>query len=303
MSAHQLLAVESPAPINRPWRPRGRHLRRTDVKWAIAFALPYAAVLLAFMVYPLGYALWMARSPSLYADLIADRNYPIAVVNTLVFVGVGVNLMMLLALLLSGFFLRPRWWIRALLGIFVLPWAIATVQACVSFHWMLVTEQGLVDGLLAALFGIDGPLWLNSRWLAVGSNTVVYIWKWLPFWTLIFLAGRLTIPAEIYDAAEVDGATGVRRFVHVTVPFLANLYSVCTLVAVLWALGDFTTVFLVSGGGPVGQSEVLTTLGYRYAFGLANPALGIAAVITAMPVLVPLAVMLLRRARRGAVQL
>jgi multiple sugar transport system permease protein len=203
---------------------------------------PYAAVFLAFVVYPFGYALWMASKPSLYADLIADPLYLPTLLNTLLFVGLGVNIKMFLALLLSGFFLRRRWWIRALFPVYLLPWLIAAAQACISFHWML-QEQGLVDGLLSAFFGIDGPTWFNDRWLAVGSNIVAYVWKWMPFWTVIFLAARMTIPRDIYDSAEIDGATGVGRFVYVTFPLMANLYLVCTLLSTLWTLGDFTTAF------------------------------------------------------------
>ncbi len=92
----------------------------------------------------------------------------------------------------------------------------------------------------------------------------------MPFWTVIFLAGRMTIPRDIYDAAEVDGATGVRRFVHVTFPLLANLYLICTLLSTLWTLGDFTTVYLVSGGAPALSTEVLATLGFHYAFDTAQ---------------------------------
>ena len=257
----------------------------------------------AFVVYPVGYALWMASGPSLYADLIADRLYLPTIVNSLLFVGLGVNVKMFLALLLSGFFLRPRWWIRALLAIYILPWVLAAVQTCISFHWMLIGEQGLVDGLLAALFGIEGPIWFNNRWLALGSNIVAYIWKWMPFWTVIFLAARMTIPRDIYDAAEVDGATGPRSFVHVTFPLLANLYLICTLVSILWTLGEFTTVYLVSGGGPAGSTEVLATLGFHYAFDANQPALGVAAVMSALPVLIPIVILLMRRLRTSEVQL
>src|SRR5712671_5234260 len=126
------LSMQRPAPAGR------RHLLRPDSAWAIAFVLPYAAVFLAFAVYPIGYALWMASKPSLYADLIDDPLYLRTVVNTLLFVGLGVNVKMFLALLLSGFFLRPRWWIKGLLAVYVLPWALATAQACISFHWMLI---------------------------------------------------------------------------------------------------------------------------------------------------------------------
>jgi multiple sugar transport system permease protein len=277
-------------------------LRGSDFRWAIAFVLPYAAVFFVFVVYPFAYALWMAQKPSLYADLIADRSYLPPVVNTLLFAGLGVNVKMFLALLLSGFFMCRRWWIRASLAVFILPWVIAAAQACVSFHWTL-QEQGLVDGLLSALFGIDGPIWFNDRWLALGANIVVYIWKWLPFWTVIFLAARMRIPRDICDAAEVDGATGTRRFVHVTFPLLANLYLLCTLLSTLWIVGDFTTVYLVSGGGPAGTTDVPATLGFHYAFDSARPALGVAAVLSALPVLIPIMILLMRRLQASEVEL
>ncbi len=304
MIATQQVLADGPVAVEQPRRPpwRGR-LHRAELTWAIAFVAPYAAVFLAFLVYPLGYALWMASEPSLYADLIADPLYLPTVVNTLLFVGFGVNVKMFLALLLSGFFLRPRRWIKALLAVYILPWMLAAVPACVSFHWMLIDQRGLVDGLLAALFGVDGPIWFNDRWLALGSNVIAYIWKWMPFWTVIFLTGRMMIHRDLYDAAEVDGATGVRRFVHVTFPLLANLYLICTLLSTLWTLGDFTTAYLVSGGAPALSTEVLATLGFHYAFDAAKPALGIAAVMSAFPVLIPIAIVLMRKFQTSEVQL
>jgi multiple sugar transport system permease protein len=302
-STQQVLAAGPSVSVKGPWRPPGyRHLHGSDFTWAIAFVVPYAAVFFAFAVYPIGYALWMARNPSLYADLVADPHYLPTVVNTLLFVGLGVNLKMFLALLLSGFFMRRRWWIRALLVIYMLPWALAAVQSFISFHWMLIGEPGLVDGVLA-LFGIDGPIWFNDRWLAFGSNIIAYIWKWMPLWTLIFLAGRMAIPQGIYDAAEVDGATGSRRFVHVTFPLLANLYLVCTLLSTIWTFGDFNTVYFVSGGGPMGASDVLATLGFHYAIEIAAPALGVAAMMSALPVLVPIVIVLIRKLQTREVQL
>jgi multiple sugar transport system permease protein len=302
-STQQVFVAGPPLSVKGPRRPRGTaQLRGTDLRWAIAFVVPYAAVFFVFVVFPFGYALWMASKPSLYVDLIADPYYLPTVVNTLLFVGVGVNVKMFLALLLSGFFLRPRWWIRALLAVYILPWVIAAAQACVSFHWML-QEQGLVDGVLGALFGIEGPIWFNDRWLGLGWNIIAYIWKWMPFWTVIFIAARLKIPRAIYYAAEVDGAIGIRRFVHVTFPLLANLYLLCTLLSALWAIGDFTTAYLVSGGGPAGFTDVLATLGFHYAFDLGNPALGVAAVISALPVLIPIVFLLMRRLQTSEVRL
>src|SRR6516164_4314889 len=96
----QVLAAGPRLSVKGP--PGHRHLRGSDFRWSIAFVVPYAVVFVAFVIYPFGYALWMASKPSLYADLIADRSYLPAVVNTLLFVGLGVNVKMFLALLLSG---------------------------------------------------------------------------------------------------------------------------------------------------------------------------------------------------------
>src|SRR5215470_17997118 len=144
MSTQQVLAVPAPLPAKETRSPRRGNLRRADVIWGLAFVAPYAAVFLAFIVYPFGYALWLASDPSLYPELIADPLYLPTLVNTLLFVGLGVNVKMFLALLLSGFFLRPQWWIRVLLVIFMLPWLIAAAQVGISFHWMLIGELGLV---------------------------------------------------------------------------------------------------------------------------------------------------------------
>jgi len=214
-----------------------------------------------------------------------------------------VNVKMFLALLLSGFFMRRRWWIRALLPVYVLPWALPAIPAFVSFHWMLIGEEGFVDSVLSTLFGIQGPLWFTDRRLALGSNIVAYIWKWMPFWTLTFLAGRMAIPQEVYEAAEIDGASGFRRFAHVILPLLGNLYLVCTLLSTLWTVGDFTTVALVSEGAPSLSTNVLATLGFSYAFDAAQPSLGVAAVMSALPVLIPIAIVLMRALQTREVQL
>jgi multiple sugar transport system permease protein len=283
--------------------PPGRRLQRSELAWALAFLVPYLAVFAAFVVYPVGYGLWLARDPVLYGELFGDPRYAMTVVNTVIFVGLGVNLMMFAAVLLSGLFMRRDWWVRALLAVYLLCWALPAVPSFVSFHWMLIGEQGLVDSLLSELFGVEGPIWFNDRWLAVGWNIAAYIWKWMPFWTAVFVAGRMAIPQEIYEAAAIDGATGTRRFLHVVFPLLANLYLVCTLLATLWTVGDFNTVYLVSMGAPARSSEVLATLGFHYAFDAALPSLGVAAAMSALPLLVPLVLVLMRRLQAGEIQL
>jgi multiple sugar transport system permease protein len=214
-----------------------------------------------------------------------------------------VNLKLFFALLLSGFFMRPGWWVKGLLLIFVLPWAIPALPTFISIHWMLNGEWGLLNNALYILFGIEGPSWLNSRWLALGSAICSHLWKWIPFWTVILLAGRMSIPQEIYDAAKVDGATGLRSFMHVTFPLLANLYLVLTLLATIFLLGDFNSVFFVTCGGPANSTHLLATLGIRNAYEMGKPDLGVAAVMSALPLMIPLVIILMRKLKTAEVQL
>ena len=285
-------------------RPRWRvGLQGSDTSWAIAFVVPYVAVFVAFVAYPIVYGLWMGRDPALYGLLFSDPRYRITAVNTLLFVAIGVNVQMFLAFLLSGFFFSRSWWVRSLLAIFLVPWALPGLVVFTSIHFMLVTQWGLLDSLWRAVTGNDGPLFLTSEWIAMAANIVAYIWKWMPFWTLVFLAGRMAIPRDIHEAADIDGATGLQRLFHVTFPLLANVYLISTLLSTLWTLGDFTTVYFVSSGAPARLTDVLASYGFHEAFDSGYPNLGVAAMLSALPVLIPLVILLMRRVQLNRVQL
>jgi multiple sugar transport system permease protein len=101
----------------------------------------------------------------------------------------------------------------------------------------------------------------------------------------------------------VDGATGLRRFTHVTFPLLSGLYLVLTLLATIFLLGDFNTVTFITGGGPANSTHLLATLGIRDAFDLANPRLGVAVVMSALPVSIPLVFILMRKLKTSEAQL
>jgi len=112
-------------------------LQGSDFAWGLVFVLPYVAVFLLFVVYPVGYRLWLGSRPASYARLLADPIYVRTVVNTLLFLAIGVNVKLFLALLPSGFFMRPGWWTRGLLLVFILPWAVPAIPTFISWHWML----------------------------------------------------------------------------------------------------------------------------------------------------------------------
>ena len=121
-SAQQVLPLQTPIPAGRARRPRWHfRLQGSDTAWAIAFVIPYAVVFVAFIAYPVVFGLWMGSRPTLYTLLFSDPRYIDTLVNTLLFVCIGVNVKMFLAFLFSGFFMQRRWWVRALLVVFLLP--------------------------------------------------------------------------------------------------------------------------------------------------------------------------------------
>jgi multiple sugar transport system permease protein len=304
MDATQVIETGRGTTVTRPRRRAWRGgLQGSEYTWALAFVIPYIAVFIAFVAYPVIFGIWLGSDPQLYVELWDDPVYRMTVINTVLYLVIGVNVKMFLALLLSGFFMRPGWWVKALLMIYVLPWAVPALPTFISIHWMLNTDYGFINNALYDFFGSNGVAWLDERWPAMGSVILSYIWKNMPFWTVILLAGRMAIPEDIREAAKIDGATGIKSFTLITFPMLANLYLVCTLLSTIFTVGDFNTSTFVSGGGPAFSTYVLATLGIRDALDLAQPRLGVAAVMTALPLIIPLVIILMRKLRTAQVQL
>lgn len=245
-------------------------------------------------MYPVGYGLWLARNPASYVKLANDPIFLRTVINTLIFLGVGITIKMIIALFLSDFFVQDRWWIRILGLIFILPWAVPSITTILSIRFMLNPEWGVINHAIFALTGDDGPNWLNNPTLALALAMVVHIWKSLPFWTLILVAARLAIPNDLYEAADVDGATTLQKFRFVTWPSLQTLWLTCLILSTLWSLGDFNSVYLLTGGGPADLTHVLATLGLRY-LRLDQVEMSVAAVVCAMPLVIPLIYFMMKR--------
>src|ERR1700716_2867117 len=276
--------------------PRGPLSARfsTPQVWGFVLLAPYVLVFIAFVLYPVGYGLWLARHPASYVHLYDDPIFARAAVNTLIFLVVGINLKMLIALFLSGFFIQERSWIKWLSVLFILPWAVPSIPTILSVRFMLNPEWGVVNQLIFKLTGDDGPNWLNEPTLALSMAILVHIWKSLPFWTLILLAGRLAIPGELYEAASVDGAGAWHRFRFITWPSISTLYVTCTLLSMIFTVGDFNSVYLLTGGGPADLTHVLATLGIRY-LRLDQVGLAMASIVCALPLILPLVFVMMKR--------
>jgi multiple sugar transport system permease protein len=245
--------------------------------WGIVLLAPYLLVFLAFVVYPVGYGLWLARHPESYVALYNDPIFARAALNTLIFLLIGINIKMLIALFLSGFFAQQRTWIKWLSVLFILPWAVPSIPTILSVRFMFNPEWGVINQLI----------------LAIG----VHIWKSLPFWTLILMTGRLAISHDLFEAADVDGASWWQKFRFITWPSMQTLYITCTLLSMIWTLGDFNSVYLLTGGGPADLTHVLSTLGIRY-LRLDQLSLAMASIVCALPFVLPLVYFMMKRLSR-----
>jgi multiple sugar transport system permease protein len=262
--------------------------------WGALMVVPYLLVFFLLVVYPVIYAFWLARHPQDYVNLIEDPIFRRAVVNTLVFLFVGINLKMALALFLSGFFLVQRWWIKVLAVLFILPWAVPSIPTILSVRFMLNPEWGVINQTIFRLTFQDGPNWLNNPQLGLFFAILVHVWKSLPFWTLILMSGRLAISSDLYEAASVDGASGWQKFRFVTWPSVRQLYLTCAILSTIWSLGDFNSVYLLTGGGPADLTHVLATLGIRY-LRLAEVNMSMATIVAALPLILPLVYFMMKR--------
>ncbi len=286
------------APLAAP-RDDASGFTRDRAMWGAIMLAPYVLVFAVMVVYPVAYGLWLGLNWNSYRALFADPIFIRTVVNTIIFLFVAVNLKFLIALMLSGFFVQQRPWIRIVLVLFILPWAVPSIPTILSFRVMLNPENGMVNQQLFQWFGImEGPGWLTDPTLAFICSIFVHIWKSLPFWTLILITGRLAIAQDLYEAASVDGANRWQQFRFITWPSLATLYVTSTMLSMIWTLGDFNSVYLLTGGGPGDLNHVLATLGIRYMRNN-NLDLGIASIIVAMPLILPMVFVMVKRLSKG----
>jgi len=270
--------------------PRSRNLQ------GLLFSLPLIALFLAFVAYPLYFEVTQALDRYTYEVLFSDPIYVQTVVNTIVYVGIAVNVKLFLALLLSGLLESDDRATRFLSAIFLLPWAIPVLPGILSVRWMMSSQWGILN-LISEDLGLGTHHWLASRWTAIAALILFHIWKYLPFWTVILLAARRGIPRQLYEAAAIDGAGVFQAFRYISFPLLAGIYLICSLLSMVFTMGDFTNVWLMTGGAPGDSTHVLATLAYRYTFRVGKIDWGVGVFATALPVTLLFIFILIRKIR------
>jgi multiple sugar transport system permease protein len=249
----------------------------------LAFCGPLILLFLLLVLYPILYMIYMGLDREIYPAIFDDPIFIQTLWNTLFFVGIAVNVKMFLALVLSGLFNVENRFARILSGLFLLPWAIPSLPGILAFRWMLNGQWGIVNKILNDL-GFAGYPWLVRRPTAIAAAIIYHIWKYLPFWTLIFVAGRRSIPKELYEAGEIDGTAPLQKFRFITFPMLRNLFLICSLLSMVFTLGDFVIIKIMTGGAPGDSTHVLATLAYRYTFQMGKIDWGVGTFITALPI-------------------
>jgi arabinogalactan oligomer/maltooligosaccharide transport system permease protein len=200
-----------------------------------------------------------------YADILTSSTFVSRLTWTVVWtivcvvlhVGIGLGMAMLLN--------RPMRFRSLYRVLLVLPWAVPAFVSAFIWRYLLNGEFGVVNAMLRAA-GFGGISWLDDPFWAKVSVIACNVWLGVPFMMLALLGGLQSIPRELHEAAEVDGATPWQRFRHVTVPGLRPVSTTVVLLGTIWTFNQFPVIFLLTRGGPGGATEILVTYAYRQAF-------------------------------------
>jgi multiple sugar transport system permease protein len=277
------------------------------------FILPVVVLVLALVAYPFTYAVYLSMTRKFvgmppvfvglenYIRLAGDGFFLRAIWNSFIFTFGSVifklGLGMVMAIVLTSN-IRFRSFFT---GVLLVPWVAPTVVSALNFLWIYDGSLGVLNYMLTKVFGItsQGIGWLSEPGWAMASVIFVNIWRGFPFFGISFLAGMKAIPAELYEAASVDGANAVQRFQHITLPALRNIMIIVVLLSTIWTFNDFGIVYILTKGGPGGATMVLPVFTYEMAFGAQRLGDAIAVALYMLPALAVVIVLLARYMRRG----
>ena len=239
-----------------------------------------------------------------FTGVIGTTKFQTALKNTFVFAIVSQILVLVLGNMLALALLkdfRGKWLVRLLI---LLPWVAPISLGTIGWLWIVDSIYSVINWTLRAV-GIFGPkfwpIWLGVPHLAMGTVITVHVWRLLPLATVIILAGLSSIPRDIHDAAQVDGAGFWRHYFQVTVPLLLPVSMVALLFGLVFAFTDMTVIYVLTRGGPYDTTQVLASLAFFTGVAGGDLAEGAAISLFLFPLLLAAAIGFLRIARRAEV--
>ncbi|MCL4296655.1 MAG: sugar ABC transporter permease [Anaerolineae bacterium] len=264
-----------------PWLAKSTPtLKSRDFGTIILFLAPAVVLFSVFLIYPIvqsGYYSffnWKGFGPATdfvglnnYSRILTDKNFLRALQNGLLIVGLSIIVQLPLALslaLLVGRKLPGRTFFRT---IFFLPYVFSEVITALVWQALLHPDPhyGLINAILTNL-GLDAIPFLGDRTTVMPAIFIVLTWKYFGFHMLLFMAGLQSIPAELEEAAKIDGASGFQTIRHIIVPLLRGTIRTAIFLSVLGSLQVFAIVWIMSQGGPAGASETMATYLFRFGF-------------------------------------
>ncbi len=275
------------------------------------FVLPLVVLVLLLIAYPLGSAVYLSLTEKYvgypprfvglknYVELTGDPVFRKVIWNSAVFTVASVTVKLLIGLLMALSLHQALFARRLVRGILLLPWVVPTVITALAWHWMFDALRGFINVSLDTLGLIGEPIaWLGQPATAMMAVVVVNIWRGFPFFGVSLLAGLQAIPADLYEAAAVDGASATQRFRHVTLPGLRPVIFVTALISTIFTLNDFNIVYVMTRGGPGIATHILATYTYEVGFQALRWGRAVAVSMYLMPLVVVLIVVLARRLTR-----
>src|SRR5438445_335235 len=264
---------------------------RPETVTAWSFLLPTVLLLLVLAVYPLIYAFFLSMTDAQvsgpvhfvgvrnFIRLLRTAIFTLTLSNTVWYTLAAVTAKLALGLALALVLAQRAPGMRWIRGAVLIPWVVPTSLAMLAWTWMFDSTYSVINWVLMHVGMINGPIaWLGTPRLARFAVVLVNVWSGLPFFGINFLAGLVTIPQELYEAATVDGAGSLVRFRRVTLPLLRPVLATVLLFSVVMTSSDFATIFVLTKGGPQNTTQILSTLAYK--LGLATGDLGNAAAIS-----------------------
>ncbi|BES64733.1 sugar ABC transporter permease [Gottschalkiaceae bacterium SANA] len=213
-----------------------------------------------------------------YLRLFKDEDFINALKNTITYALWTVPLSVSISLVLSYILDEKVKGFQALKGIFFLPHIVSLVAVGVVWSWIYLPDKYGLLNVILAFFGIEIHQWLHDPDLALISLVIIGVWKSIGYNMVIFIAGLVAIPKSLYEAAEIDGAQGLQRFVYITLPMLKPTIFFVMVSSTIYSLFQiFDIVKVTTNGGPIGRTEMLVT--YLYKVGFTNYEMGYASAI------------------------
>jgi multiple sugar transport system permease protein len=306
------LSLPSSEPELGSWGDRIQRALLRDRTLGYLFLFPAIVVIVGLVAYPFVSAILMtfqaktAGAPGRfigwenYRELLNSEQFIRTVLNTIVYTGVGVATKFALGLAMALVLNQERFCNNLFRAFLLIPWAIPTVMSALNWRWIFDDSSGLINNVLVRLNLIDEAIsWLSNPHLAMFSVMLVVIWQGTPFFTMSFLAGLQAIPKELYEAAEIDGASVRQQFSHITLPRLQPVFITAVMLSTILTASGLQIVYILTNGGPSDRTMIFPVLAYNLALGGAQR-LGMGATVSLFffPALVLFIVFLTRRMLR-----